>query len=77
MATIDELEREVARLKTSLTQHAVQCAQSISRVRQESARATVAGMALSGVVFGLGGYLLGSRSGMRRARELMQQRRGE
>lgn len=30
------------------------------------------GMGVSGVVFGLAGYLLGSRYGMRRARELMK-----
>jgi hypothetical protein len=72
MATVEELEREVANLKSSLTQYAAQCALSISRARRESARAALAGMGVSGVVFGLAGYLLGSRNGMRRARELMK-----
>lgn len=68
MATVQDLEREVAGLKNSLAQ----CVLSIARVRQENARATLVGMGVSGVVFGLAGYLLGSRNGMRRARELMK-----
>lgn len=68
MATIQELEREVANLKTSLTQ----CVLSIARVRQENTRVTLVGMGVSGVIFGLAGYLLGSRNGMRRARELIE-----
>lgn len=68
MATIEELEREVLNLRNSLAQ----CALSIARARQDSARVTLAGMGVSGVLFGLAGYLLGSRNGMRRARELMK-----
>jgi D-arabinose 5-phosphate isomerase GutQ len=68
MATVEELEREVATLKNSLTQ----CVLSIARVRQENGRVVLAGMGVSGAVFGLAGYLLGSRNGMRRARELMK-----
>lgn len=68
MATIQELEREVAGLKNSL----VQCALSITRARQGNAQALLLGMGMSGVVFGLAGYLLGSRNGIRRASELMK-----
>lgn len=68
MTTIEELEREVVNLKNSLAQ----CALSIARARQDSARVTLVGMGLSGVLSGLAGYLLGSRNGMRRARELMK-----
>lgn len=68
MATVQELEREVVGLKNSLAQ----CVLSIARVRQENARVTLVGMGVSGVVFGLAGYLLGSRNGMRRARELIK-----
>lgn len=68
MATVQELEREVANLKTSLTQ----CVVGIARVRQQNAHVVLVGMGMSGVVFGLAGYLLGSRNGMRRARELMK-----
>ncbi|MFZ6184893.1 hypothetical protein [Nannocystis pusilla] len=68
MATIQDLEREVANLKSSL----VQCALSIARARQANAQVVLMGMGVSGMVFGLAGYLLGSRNGMRRARELMK-----
>jgi hypothetical protein len=68
MATIQELEREVANLNNSL----MQCALSIARARQANAQALLLGMGMSGAVFGLAGYLLGSRNGMRRASELMK-----
>lgn len=68
MATIQELEREVASLKNSLAQ----CALSIARARQANGQALLLGMGMSGAVFGLAGYLLGSRNGMRRAGELMK-----
>lgn len=68
MATIQDLEREVANLKSSLAQ----CALSIARARQANAQVVLMGMGVSGMVFGLAGYLLGSRNGMRRARELMK-----
>lgn len=66
--TVEELERDVTDLKTSLAQ----CVLAVARVRQDNARVVLAGMGMSGVVFGLAGYLLGSRNGMRRARELMK-----
>lgn len=68
MATVQELEREVANLKASLTQ----CVVGIARVRQQNSQVVLVGMGMSGVVFGLAGYLLGSRNGMRRASELMK-----
>lgn len=68
MATVQELEREVANLKESLTR----CAVAIARVKQQNGQVVLVGMGMSGVVFGLAGYLLGSRNGMRRARELMK-----
>jgi hypothetical protein len=68
MATIEELEREVTTLKLSL----VRCTQAVAQVRASNAQTTLVGMGISGVVFGLAGYLLGSRNGMHRAREMMK-----
>lgn len=66
--TVEELNRRVAQLEQAL----LNCMQGVQRVRRDDARATVVGMALSGVVFGLVGYLAGNRSGMRAARELAE-----
>lgn len=65
--TVEELQRRVGNLEQAL----LRCMQGVQQVRRDDARAAAVGMALSGVIFGLVGYLAGSRSGMRAARDLV------
>jgi hypothetical protein len=68
--TVEELQKRVGNLEQAL----LRCMQGVQQVRRDDARAAIVGMALSGVVFGLVGYLAGSRSGMRVAREMTEGR---